>query len=60
MWLPSTIPYLIALSALFFQWVGERDYAERAAAGEFDAADEPVAALGAAGEALSGATPVEE
>ncbi len=35
MWLPSNIPYLIALSALFFQWVAERDWAERAAAGEF-------------------------
>ncbi|HEX9038603.1 MAG TPA: cytochrome c oxidase assembly protein [Ktedonobacterales bacterium] len=34
MWLPSNIPYLIALSILFFQWVGERDRAERAAAGE--------------------------
>ena len=34
MWLPSTVPYLIALSVLFFQWVGERDRAERLAAGE--------------------------
>lgn len=35
MWLPSNIPYLIALSVIFFQWVAERDQAERAAAGEF-------------------------
>jgi cytochrome c oxidase assembly factor CtaG len=34
MWLPTNIPYLIALSALFFQWVGERDLAEREAAEE--------------------------
>lgn len=37
MWLPTNIPYLIALSAAFFLWVGERDHAERQAAGEFDA-----------------------
>ncbi|HEX8727664.1 MAG TPA: cytochrome c oxidase assembly protein [Ktedonobacterales bacterium] len=36
MWLPTNIPYLIALSAAFFLWVGERDRAEREAAGEFD------------------------
>ncbi len=35
MWLPTNIPYLIALSAAFFLWVGERDRAERLAAGEF-------------------------
>jgi len=29
MWLPTNIPYLIALSVLFFQWVGERDAAEQ-------------------------------
>ena len=34
MWLPTNIPYLIALSVLFFQWVGERDSAEQAAADE--------------------------
>ena len=34
MWLPTNIPYLIALSVLFFQWVGERDAAEQAAADE--------------------------
>jgi putative membrane protein len=34
MWLPTNIPYLIALSVLFFQWVGERDLAERIVAGE--------------------------
>lgn len=34
MWLPSNIPYLIALSILFFQWVGDRDRAEREAAAE--------------------------
>lgn len=36
MWLPTNIPYLIALSAVFFVWVNERDRAERLAAGEFD------------------------
>jgi putative membrane protein len=35
MWLPTNIPYLIALSVIFFQWVAEHDRAERAAAGEF-------------------------
>ena len=39
MWLPSNAPYLIALSVLFFQWVGDHDQAERAASGEYD--DEP-------------------
>jgi cytochrome c oxidase assembly factor CtaG len=34
MWLPTNIPYLIALSVLFFQWVGERASAEQAAADE--------------------------
>jgi cytochrome c oxidase assembly factor CtaG len=34
MWLPTNIPYLIALSVLFFQWVGEHDQAERLAAEE--------------------------
>ncbi|MEO7000362.1 MAG: cytochrome c oxidase assembly protein [Ktedonobacterales bacterium] len=36
MWLPTNIPYVIALSAAFFQWVGDLDHRERAAAGEFD------------------------
>lgn len=36
MWLPTNIPYVIGLSALFFRWVGAQDRAERAAAGEFD------------------------
>jgi putative membrane protein len=36
MWLPSTIPYLAALSAIFFSWVGEQDRREREAAGEFN------------------------
>jgi cytochrome c oxidase assembly factor CtaG len=35
MWLPTNIPYLIALSAAFFLWVSERGHAERLAAGEF-------------------------
>ena len=26
MWLPSNIPYLIALSVIFFQWLAERDH----------------------------------
>ncbi len=42
MWLPSNIPYLIALSVIFFQWLAERDLAERAAAGEFAEAAEAV------------------
>ena len=37
MWLPSTIPYLVALSICFFRWIGVQDRAERAAAGEYDA-----------------------
>ena len=36
MWLPTNIPYLIALSAAFFLWIREQDRTERAAAGEFD------------------------
>ncbi|HEY7848997.1 MAG TPA: cytochrome c oxidase assembly protein, partial [Ktedonobacterales bacterium] len=36
MWLPTNIPYLIALSAAFFLWIGEHDREEREAAGEFD------------------------
>jgi hypothetical protein len=44
MWLPTNIPYLIALSATFFLWVGERDRAEREAAGEFDVEAETVMA----------------
>lgn len=44
MWLPTNIPYVIGLSALFFRWVGEQDRAERAAAGEFDF-DEPDATI---------------
>jgi putative membrane protein len=34
MWLPSNIPFLIALSVFFFTWVSEQDRAERLAAGE--------------------------
>ncbi len=41
MWLPSTIPYLAALSAIFFSWVGEQDRREREAAGEFDELEPP-------------------
>ncbi|MGH2503348.1 MAG: cytochrome c oxidase assembly protein [Ktedonobacterales bacterium] len=44
MWLPTNIPYLIALSAAFFLWVGDRDRAEREAAGEFDVEAETVMA----------------
>jgi putative membrane protein len=43
MWLPSNIPYLIALSIVFFQWIADHDRAERAAAGEFDELGEPIA-----------------
>ena len=41
MWLPTNIPYVIGLSALFFAWVAEHDRAEREAAGEFDAFYDP-------------------
>jgi putative membrane protein len=34
MWLPTNIPYLIAISVFFFKWVAEQDRAERRAAGE--------------------------
>jgi putative membrane protein len=34
MWLPTNIPYLLALSVFFFTWVAEQDRAERLAAGE--------------------------
>jgi putative membrane protein len=55
MWLPSTIPYLAALSAIFFSWVGEQDRRERAAAGESDEFASPegsdIAALNAASAA---------
>lgn len=54
MWLPTSIPYLLGLSVLFFKWVGIRDRIERGEAGEFDdstapsntssAAPQPVAA----------------
>lgn len=40
MWLPTNIPYVIALSAAFFLWIGEQDRSERAAAGEFDLDDD--------------------
>ncbi len=36
MWLPTNIPYLIALSAAFFLWISDHDQAERLAAGEVD------------------------
>ena len=45
MWLPSNVPYVIALSAMFIQWVSEHDRAEREAAGEFDDFYDPNAAL---------------
>jgi cytochrome c oxidase assembly factor CtaG len=34
MWLPTNIPYLIAISVFFFKWVADQDRAERQAAGE--------------------------
>lgn len=36
MWLPSNVPYLIALSVIFIKWVNDHDRAERMAAGEYD------------------------
>jgi putative membrane protein len=44
MWLPTNIPYLLALSVFFFTWVAEQDRAERLAAGEEvdDGAEAPV------------------
>lgn len=41
MWLPTNIPYVIALSVMFFQWIADHDRAERAAAGEFDGFFDP-------------------
>jgi putative membrane protein len=51
MWLPTNIPYVIGLSVLFFQWVGEQDHAERLAAGEFD--DEPIEPEPTSGDTVS-------
>jgi len=34
MWLPTNIPYLLALIVFFFKWVADQDRAERLAAGE--------------------------
>lgn len=42
MWLPTNIPYLIALSIVFFKWVGAIDRREREAVGEFEGTDEVV------------------
>lgn len=58
MWLPTNIPYVIALSALFFKWVGIQDRREREEAGEFDdVADEnPPAPEAATGESPTIAT----
>ncbi|HEX6800002.1 MAG TPA: cytochrome c oxidase assembly protein [Ktedonobacterales bacterium] len=42
MWLPTNIPYLIFLSAFFFQWVGIQDRREREEAGEFDEPWQPL------------------
>lgn len=50
MWLPTNIPYLIALSVLFFQWVGERDAAEQRAADDLARQED---------EALLGTLPTE-
>ncbi len=36
MWLPTNIPYIIALSIVFIRWVALADRNEREAAGEFD------------------------
>ena len=38
MWLPTNVPYLLALSLIFFRWVGDLDRKERGEAGEFDGA----------------------
>ena len=42
MWLPTNIPYLIFLSAFFFQWVGIQDRREREEAGELDEPWQPM------------------
>ncbi|HET9110203.1 MAG TPA: cytochrome c oxidase assembly protein [Ktedonobacterales bacterium] len=55
MWLPTNIPYLIALSAAFFLWISEHDRAEREAAGEFG--EEPLAPEGIDMRADNGAMP---
>lgn len=61
MWLPTNIPYLIALSAAFFLWVGERDRAERLAAGEFasdfDSAAQPESNMLGASDAGAAVAP---
>lgn len=39
MWVPTSAPYFIGMSILFFKWVSEQERAERMAAGEFDEPD---------------------
>lgn len=56
MWLPSNIPYLIFLSAFFFQWVGIQDRREREEAGEFDEPWQPVTSADAAATPAPDAT----
>ncbi len=52
MWLPTNIPYLAALSWVFFRWISEQDRRERIAAGEIDELDDP-----AGGEAAVAGSP---
>jgi cytochrome c oxidase assembly factor CtaG len=54
MWLPSNIPYLLAISVFFFQWVAEQDRAERLAAGEDIGEGQEVQAVDA--QVIPGAT----
>jgi cytochrome c oxidase assembly factor CtaG len=36
MWIPTIVPFLIAMSAIFFRWVGNLERDEHLAAGEFE------------------------
>lgn len=60
MWLPTNVPYLIALSAAFFLWVSDRDRAERQSAGEFDADFDRDAEDGATMQGAPQAAPAAE
>lgn len=58
MWLPTNIPYLIALSLLFFRWVGAQDKRELAAAGQLEyPEDEPYELFPTAARAETDAAP---
>jgi putative membrane protein len=60
MWLPTNIPYLLAISVFFFHWVGEQDRAERLAAGEEIDASDTRDAGGVIGATSQGTAHVED